>query len=757
MYDILGKLKSVFASEATTTKTPSEPVYESVAPKGDIMEAVRSLEAKFETFKESAKPDFLDVDKDGNKKEPFKKAVKDKKAVKEGAKPDFLDLDKDGDKKEPMKKAAKDKNNAKGAMKDMFGGDAKDLTSKLKIKEGSGPYTLDDPKHPKFKANYEKFKKANPDCKLADFVAAMKKKEKNLSEAAYDEPAPIDSDAVAKRKRLQAIKDRQEDERAARGSDGTNTPIRKVAGKAYGGAAQKDDDSDFKADDKVKKSSIYSVEKAYPGDDDLDEAGYSAKKARAGKDIGKPGKQFSKIAKDAAERYGSKERGEKVAGAVLAKLRANEGEGCVDEVAPPGAKAERMVKHIKAGYADDGKLSKKEKGIAYATAWKAHNKGQVEEGCEFGDTIKNSAPAMKKAKLAKLKESRVMEETDYFYEKVAKALCEKNPHLDTAGSEFEMAVRKEMVAQGIEPNKARNILMMDEDFLMDVASSYGHYCKEVAESMMAPMSSPSTAPVINTEELDEISRLAGLPPTVKPPMMEVSELDEAATRKDFRMVADLIKANPDRAKASELAQHHADIFQKQNPRFKRDMFLNACGIDSLAEVAVDEGNEFTKARLDAIQAGKDSFTVGGKVHSVSGDVSQEKQQVEESIVNETIHNVTIAADGYDALHILQLLSGLQSNESETPVAPTPAAVAPTDAAIGPIEQPEAEVAEERDIEYVNTPNEKIAPLSASTPDGTDLHKSKRQYPGAANRAANPMAVEESLWKDYESLLNDIKA
>jgi hypothetical protein len=49
---------------------------------------------------------------------------------------------------------------------------------------------------------------------------------------------------------------------------------------------------------------------------------YSAKKASAGKDIGKPGKMFSKIAKSAGERYGSKERGEKVAGAVLAKLRA---------------------------------------------------------------------------------------------------------------------------------------------------------------------------------------------------------------------------------------------------------------------------------------------------------------------------------------------------------------------------------------------------------------------------------------------------
>jgi hypothetical protein len=57
----------------------------------------------------------------------------------------------------------------------------------------------------------------------------------------------------------------------------------------------------------------------------LDEVSYSAKAARAGEDIGKPGKQFEKIAKEAGERYGSKERGEKVAGAVLAKLRAKKG------------------------------------------------------------------------------------------------------------------------------------------------------------------------------------------------------------------------------------------------------------------------------------------------------------------------------------------------------------------------------------------------------------------------------------------------
>ena len=51
----------------------------------------------------------------------------------------------------------------------------------------------------------------------------------------------------------------------------------------------------------------------------------------------------------------------------------------VAEKAPPGAKAEHMVKHIKKGYAQDGKLSDREKGIAYATAWKAKKAGKVDE------------------------------------------------------------------------------------------------------------------------------------------------------------------------------------------------------------------------------------------------------------------------------------------------------------------------------------------------------------------------------------------
>lgn len=47
----------------------------------------------------------------------------------------------------------------------------------------------------------------------------------------------------------------------------------------------------------------------------------AAKMARSGKDMGKKGKNFSKIAAKAGKEYGSEEAGERVAGAVFQKLR----------------------------------------------------------------------------------------------------------------------------------------------------------------------------------------------------------------------------------------------------------------------------------------------------------------------------------------------------------------------------------------------------------------------------------------------------
>ena len=82
----------------------------------------------------------------------------------------------------------------------------------------------------------------------------------------------------------------------------------------------------IKFSDKVTKAKGHMPGYTYAEEaEQVDEASYSAKAARAGKDIGKPGKAFAKIAASAGKRYKSKERGEKVAGAVLAKLRAKKG------------------------------------------------------------------------------------------------------------------------------------------------------------------------------------------------------------------------------------------------------------------------------------------------------------------------------------------------------------------------------------------------------------------------------------------------
>lgn len=101
---------------------------------------------------------------------------------------------------------------------------------------------------------------------------------------------------------------------------------------------------------------------------------------------------FKKVA--AAAKAGGAENPEAVAASIGRKKYGKEkfqkaaaagkklGEQSVAEVAPPGAKAERMVKHVKKGYAKDGKLTPQEKSIAYATAWKAHNKGKVEEAIQ---------------------------------------------------------------------------------------------------------------------------------------------------------------------------------------------------------------------------------------------------------------------------------------------------------------------------------------------------------------------------------------
>jgi hypothetical protein len=124
---------------------------------------------------------------------------------------------------------------------------------------------------------------------------------------------------------------------------------------------------------------------------DVAEAGYSAKAGRAGKDLGKPGKNFGKIAKSAGERYGSKAAGERVAGAVLNKLR-HPKESEMDESAFQAAIGKKK-------YGDEGMKALQKAGREHAgkekmdtirNRYDKYDESMTDEGNAFTGALKST-------------------------------------------------------------------------------------------------------------------------------------------------------------------------------------------------------------------------------------------------------------------------------------------------------------------------------------------------------------------------------
>jgi hypothetical protein len=510
------------------------------------------------------------------------------------------------------------------------------------------------------------------------------------------EPADVDKDAVAKRKRLQALKDKQEDERAEKGDD-YKSSTRVVKGRAYGGAAQKDDE-----------------------EKDLDESGlqyYTGKK-----------------------KYGK------------------EGMTALSKAGRDGASEEEL-----------GRIKDKYKKEDIDLNEKAVSKQQQK--------FMGMVHAVQKGK---------MKAPSKLIAKTAKSMSDK------AAGDFAATKHKGLPTKVTEGKDA-----IRNHPIYTTKEAWDHYAEELAEQEMMEQSMMEAPAVDVQQELDEIAKLAGLAPKMEAksvcpsckcekcecnenldPMVPadsasplthteegmgctMEELQEAMSRKDYRTMANKIKNMDDRDLAGEMCEKFAEMAKADNPRFKEEMFFAACGIDSPTSVLVDEetmdeGNEFTKARLDAIAQGKDTFSVSGKTYKVSGDTSDEKTQVES--VNEDI-NVNITANGeQDALNLLRKLSGMAEVPQVTGIAIPMGDESSTCDACG--SSPcgcEESVEEERDIELANTPHETVAPINAVTTDaGGGLGGPKKQYPLAANRGANPLE-EEKLWTAYENMINDVKA
>jgi hypothetical protein len=187
---------------------------------------------------------------------------------------------------------------------------------------------------------------------LGEDIKKLRDKMDQLSEAKKAKPdfLDIDKDGNKKEPMKKAAKDAKVKESAKPDfldldKDGNKTePMKKAAQDKK----MKEDDSDRKpakekerevtlpSGAKVKARTVQGwqsqkADKSADKEKDLDEdskpsAGLSkakksatVKKAKAGGDIGKPGKGFEKVAKKAAAKYGSKEKGEKVAAAAMWK------------------------------------------------------------------------------------------------------------------------------------------------------------------------------------------------------------------------------------------------------------------------------------------------------------------------------------------------------------------------------------------------------------------------------------------------------
>jgi len=166
---------------------------------------------------------------------------------------------------------------------------------------------------------------------------------------------------------------------------------------------------------------------------------YSAKKARAGKDIGKPGKMFSKIAKSAGKEYGSKAAGERVAGAVLNKLRAKESAD-VDESALQAYIGDK--KYGKAGMDALRKAGRdgasKEKMSQIRNRYNKMDEADMEEGNRFtGNLMKARAAGLKKADLDGDGDMETVREADKKKEPRSKGTAFDKEHMDKVRKEKE--------------------------------------------------------------------------------------------------------------------------------------------------------------------------------------------------------------------------------------------------------------------------------------------------------------------------------
>ena len=339
------------------------------------------------------------------------------------------------------------------------------------------------------------------------------------------------------------------------------------------------------------------------------------------KDEGKPGKNFAKIAKSAGARYGSKEAGERVAGAVRAKL-AKQGKLEEEPVEESGLQAYLGNKK----YGKDGMDALRKAGRNHVGKEKMSNirakydkmdeadipstAGVDTKGAGLGagrsattlESKKGVNPFPKKDDKAPAKSSAKGKKPDFLdldkdgdkKEPMKKAVADKKKKVKESMNHRINAARHEGRSHGLRGNKQcgksyddlEEMRAYHEGYKEGLDECYGQGVYEAAPAMP-----PATVGGMANQELDEISsELASR--TLGKRQERISRGMDPGGPKDF--AANL--------KSNSALMARAGLINHPDHRGPNDSYAN--------EAEFDEGNAFSAALAKTPKGGK--FSVGGK-------------------------------------------------------------------------------------------------------------------------------------------------
>jgi hypothetical protein len=453
----------------------------------------------------------------------------------------------------------------------------------------------------------------------------------------------------------------------------------------------------------------------------------------------------------------------------------------VQEVAPPGAKAERMVKHIKKGYAKDGKLTKTEKSKAYGASWKAHNKGKVEEAIK----------AMFEAGFTK---EQIVEGWDDMMKAVANRSNDMKPGEKRQGAKGEI----EKTSSGIKHTRRYDRKTGETETGSDgeqVKRSRGRPKKSQFESALKDSTTIKKMIVETFRDIIEGSIQGGVwtsnPPKKGQPTVPVPQNIDGGSASPAPKTPS--KPTPSKSEPP-MGSIRGGVWTSTPPKPGEK---GVAVPSALPEDDMEEGNAFSgavaKAKADGVQPGE-TIKVGGKTYPVkegeellqmlriagikvledtqldecgmssmgNGMMGQYEQEglmnVSTNMSSDGNKSVTITADGNSALELMQMLklAGMGGHDHSH-----------SDMHSEPEGEPEGimvvahgeEVEEAKDERYhaSTTPDEHVMPVQAQTKggDGDVAGKEKKMTPNGYQFGDNPQAMKESmslkLIKEYETI------